>query len=89
MANICGDNLYLSLTRIGNDKAITGTSWEASFIMFNDSKSINKRDELGGYCPHRRTHLLSHISSNKEVLKEKAKQKKEKQKKYKKNKRKR
>ena len=59
-----------------NNKRCNLCCREAYFIMHKDLKSKNKRDELGGYCPHRRTHLLSHISSNKEVLKEKAKQKK-------------
>ena len=49
---------------------------EALYIMHKDDKAINSRKELGGYCPHRQNHLISHIKSNADVLKQKAEEKK-------------
>ena len=42
---------------------------EAHFIMKRDNKSINKREEMGGYCPHRRKNLLINSKINKEQMK--------------------
>ena len=42
---------------------------EAWFIMNKDSKSINKREEMGGHCPHRKKHLLINSKLNKQSLK--------------------
>ena len=61
-----------------NNKRCNICCKEALFILNKDKLSINSRDELGGYCPHRRAHLISHIKSNADVLKEKAAEKKQK-----------
>ena len=37
--------------------------------MGRSALSINSREELGGYCPHRRTHILENIFENKSELK--------------------
>ena len=52
-----------------NDKTCNLCCKEAFFIMNRDSKSVNKREELGGHCPHRRKHLLINSKINKERLK--------------------
>ena len=51
-------------------------SKEIILLMSRSSISLNHRDELGGYCPHKRVHLLNAIQYNKEVMKERAKAKK-------------
>ena len=72
------EKLAMAKPRAPNNKRCNLCCKEALFIMRRDAKSINCRLELGGYCPHRRKHLLSHIESNKEVLKQKAQEKKRK-----------
>ena len=44
-------------------------SKEAWYIMNRNYLSINKREEMGGYCPHRRQHLLINSKLNKEAIK--------------------
>ena len=51
------------------DKSCNLCSKEAYYIMKKDEKSINKREEMGGYCPHRRRHLLINSKQNKENMK--------------------
>ena len=49
---------------------------ETLLLMDRGSLSLNKREEMGGYCPHKRAHLICAIKSNKEVMKIKAVNKK-------------
>ena len=42
---------------------------ETIHIMRRSAISLNSREELGGYCPHRRVHLLENIEENKNDLK--------------------
>ena len=72
--------------RQANDKRCNLCSKETLFIMKRNSKSINSRMELGGYCPHRRVYLLDHIKSNEAELKLKQAEKKRKKQKHNKNK---
>ena len=51
--------------------------------MSRSKISINSREELGGYCPHRRAHLLENIEENSADLKIKRAEKKKKKEKYK------
>ena len=42
---------------------------EAWFIMNTNNKSINKREEMGGHCPHRKKHFLTNSRLNKQMIK--------------------
>ena len=47
-----------------NQKVCNLCNKEAIAIMNCDNQNINLKSELGGFCPHRRWHLISHIKSN-------------------------
>ena len=55
--------------RKANQKSCNLCNQETLAIMHRSSISINTREELGGYCPHRRVHLLQNINENKQNLK--------------------
>ena len=42
---------------------------ETMFLMDRPKHSINSREELGGYCPHRRRHVIENIFENRADLK--------------------
>ena len=47
-----------------NQKSCVLCNKEALMIMRSDRKNINLKSEMGGFCPHRRWHLINHIKSN-------------------------
>ena len=52
-----------------NQKSCNLCNFETMEIMRRGTLSLNSREELGGYCPHRRGYLLENIGVNKEDLK--------------------
>ena len=68
-----GSETKLSWTRVGyaqprkaNQKLCNLCNLETLLILRGSSDQINKRDELGGYCPHKRKFLLQNINSEKQ-----------------------
>ena len=66
-----GDKITeLNWTRVGyaqarkaNQSLCNLCNLETLFIMRGSPDQINKRDEMGGYCPHKRKFLLKNIAS--------------------------
>ena len=50
-----------------NNKRCNLCDTETLFILNKPKNSVNTRLELGGYCPHKRKHILANINSNKAV----------------------
>ena len=72
--------------RGANQKSCALCNTETHEIMMRSKLSINDREELGGYCPHRRAHLIVNIQENKENLKEERAENKRKKEEFKKRK---
>ena len=72
--------------RGANQKSCALCNTETHEIMKRSEISINDREELGGYCPHRRAHLIINIQENKENLKEVRAENKRKKEEYRKRK---
>ena len=53
--------LAMAKARIPNQSNCNLCSKETLLLMERSSNSLNKNEELGGYCPHRRRHLLCNI----------------------------
>ena len=73
------ERIAYARARAPNNKMCNLCSKETLLLMRRDSNSINKKEELGGYCPHRRGHLIFNIKSNLNVRKQQARYKRRKQ----------
>ena len=69
-----------------NNKLCGLCNQETLFLMKRSKTSLNSRDELGGYCPHRRAYILENIFENRADLKIKRTEAKRKKAEYVKNK---
>ena len=63
-----------------NSKSCKLCNLETIYLMDRAKISINSRDELGGYCPHRRKHIIENIYENRADLKIKRAESKKKKK---------
>ena len=61
------EKLRKAKARQPNQKSCNLCNYETMEIMRRGKLSINSREKLGGYCPHRRGHLLQNIDENEDV----------------------
>ena len=59
------EKLSCGKARGANQKLCNICDKETMFLMKRDTLNINSREEIGGYCPHRRGWLLKNIASEK------------------------
>ena len=71
VSKLTWEKLRKAVPRKANQKSCNLCNYKTLEIMRRGSLSLNSREELGGYCPHRRGFLLENISENKNNLKEK------------------
>ena len=64
------EKVAMARARGPNNKRCNLCDTETLFILNKPKISVNSRLELGGYCPHKRKHILANINSNKAVKKE-------------------
>ena len=57
--------LAYAQARKPNQKNCNLCSKETLLLMDRSKNSLNKKEELGGYCPHRRKHLICNIMGRK------------------------
>ena len=66
MPKLKWQKMTIAPTRGPNQKTCVLCNKEALMIMRSNNKNINLKSEMGGFCPHRRWHLLNHIKCNRE-----------------------
>ena len=64
-----GKKIRKAPARKPNQKSCNLCNYETMEIIRRGDLSFNSREELGGYCPHCRAHLLENIYENKADLK--------------------